>query len=50
MGMSLTTEDKQWIRELMSEQVAQLQEQLVERMDSVETRLLTEFHKWASPT
>lgn len=32
--MSLTEEDKQWITEML---------------DRVETRLLTEFHKWASP-
>lgn len=30
----LTEEDKQWI---------------AERLERVETRLLTEFHKWASP-
>jgi hypothetical protein len=32
--MSLTEEDKRWIRE---------------QFEGVETRLLTEFHKWASP-
>jgi hypothetical protein len=32
--MSLTEEDKSWI---------------TEQLRSVETRLLTEFHKWASP-
>ena len=32
--MSLTDEDKQWI---------------IERLEHLETRLLTEFHKWASP-
>ena len=30
----LSDDDKQWI---------------AERLESVETRLLTEFHKWASP-
>jgi hypothetical protein len=33
--MSLTDEDKRWI---------------AERMERLETTLLTEFHKWASPT
>ena len=33
--MSLTDDDKQWISE---------------QLEKVETRLLTEFHKWASPT
>jgi hypothetical protein len=32
--MSLTDEDKQWISE---------------QLERVETSLLTEFHKWASP-
>ena len=32
--MSLTDEDKQWIKE---------------QLEKVETSLLTEFHKWASP-
>jgi len=32
--MSLTPEDKQWI---------------MEQLEKVETNLLTEFHKWASP-
>jgi hypothetical protein len=31
----LTDDDKQWI---------------LEQLERVETRLLTEFHKWASPT
>ena len=36
--MSLTNEDKQWITELLDE-----------RLDRVETKLLTAFHQWASP-
>ena len=32
--MALTDEDKQWI---------------IERLERLETTLLTEFHKWASP-
>jgi hypothetical protein len=32
--MSLTEDDKQWIKE---------------QLERVETTLLTEFHKWASP-
>jgi len=36
--MSLTGEDKQWITELLDE-----------RLERVETKLLTAFHQWASP-
>jgi hypothetical protein len=36
--MSLTDEDKHWITELLDE-----------RLERVETNLLTAFHKWASP-
>jgi hypothetical protein len=50
--MSLTEEDKEWITGLLEKQ---LQKQMVvfatkEELERVETRLLTEFHKWASPT
>ena len=34
MPMSLTNEDKQWIDE---------------RLEALETKLLTAFHQWASP-
>jgi hypothetical protein len=36
--MALTEEDKDWIRT-----------QLRNDLHDIETRLLTEFHKWASP-
>lgn len=36
--MSLTNEDKQWINEVLDE-----------RLERVETKLLTAFHQWASP-
>jgi hypothetical protein len=36
--MSLTDEDKHWITELLDE-----------RLERVETNLITAFHKWASP-
>jgi hypothetical protein len=36
--MSLTEEDKQWIADLLSK-----------RLHDMETRILAEFHKWASP-
>jgi hypothetical protein len=36
--MSLTDEDKRWITGLLDE-----------RLERVETNLLTAFHKWASP-
>lgn len=34
----LTPEDKQWISELLDE-----------RLEKLETTMLTEFHKWAQP-
>lgn len=41
----LTNEDKQWISERLEEQ----RRDVTERVEKVETTLLTEFHKWASP-
>jgi hypothetical protein len=43
--MSLSDEDKQWI----GERLDQVRDQVTARIEQVETRLLTEFHKWASP-
>lgn len=56
----LTDEDKKWMTDLLneklgltkgelSEQLRQHREESNERLEQVETRLLTEFHKWASP-
>ena len=51
--MALTDEDKKWIleqlREQLTERLAEQRTQLEERIERVETSLLTEFHKWASP-
>ena len=41
----LTDEDKQWILE----RLGQVEQRFAERLEKVETTLLTEFHKWASP-
>jgi hypothetical protein len=43
--MSLTDEDKQWI----TGKLEKVEERFAERLEQVETKLLTEFHKWASP-
>ena len=43
--MSLTDEDKTWIAEQLREEKNRITEQL----RTVETSLLTAFHKWASP-
>jgi hypothetical protein len=55
--MSLTDADKTWIAEQFHEQETQtterlqaLENRMTERMRDVETSLLTEFHKWASPS
>ena len=52
----LTDEDKQWILERLDklagrfeERLVKLEERFEERIERVETTLLTEFHKWASP-
>ncbi len=43
--MALSEEDKQWI----SNQLNSFKIEFSERLEKVETTLLTEFHKWASP-
>jgi hypothetical protein len=43
--MSLTEDDKKWIKDQLTEQRVQLEQ----RIERVETNLLTEFYKWASP-
>jgi hypothetical protein len=44
--MSLTDEDKNWI----TEQLGEDRNRMTEEIRTVETSLLTEFHKWASPS
>ena len=44
--MSLTNEDKNWITERLREE----RSRITEEIRTVETSLLTEFHKWASPS
>lgn len=56
--MSLTSEDKEWLqtwfRGELGTALKDLESRLTERfsadLEAVETKLLTEFHKWASPT
>jgi len=43
--MSLTDQDRNWI----AEQLREMQTRFEIRIEHVETTLLTEFHKWASP-
>lgn len=47
--MSLTEEDKNWITAQMTINAAELRTSLTAAIERVETSLLTEFHKWASP-
>ncbi len=50
--MPLSEEDRQWILEKFEradERLERAEERMSERLEQVETRLLTEFHKWASP-
>lgn len=44
--MSLTNEDKNWITDRLREE----RSRITEEIRTVETSLLTEFHKWASPS
>lgn len=48
--MALTDEDKRWINQQMLELVQLSAVEFRRELEKVETRLLTEFHKWASPT
>jgi hypothetical protein len=41
----LTDDDKKWI----AAQITASEERMGARMEKIETALLTEFHKWASP-
>jgi hypothetical protein len=51
--MSLTDDDKRWINETINGTVngaiATSETRLTAAIERVETSLLTEFHKWASP-
>ena len=45
----LTDDDKKWITDEISRQISGREERIGARMEKIETALLTEFHKWASP-
>ncbi len=45
----LTEDDKKWIAAEISTQMSAGEERMGARMEKIETALLTEFHKWASP-
>ncbi len=45
----LTDEDKQWIDKTIASRIEEERQWVVERIEKLETTLLTEFHKWASP-
>ena len=47
--MSLTDEDKQWILNTFEEKLGQNRLEYSEKLEGMETRLLTAFHGWASP-
>ena len=48
--MSLTSEDKEWLRAELNVLESKLTQRFSSDLEAVETKLLTEFHKWASPT
>jgi len=43
----LTESDKQWITQQLTDQLGASERRMAERIEVTETRLLTEFHKWA---
>jgi len=51
--MSLTDDDKKWISDKINDTIngaiAKSETRLTAAIERVETSLLTEFHKWASP-
>ena len=47
--MSVDAELKQYLIEMEERIVSSLKGYVNERCEQVETKLLTEFHKWASP-
>jgi hypothetical protein len=47
--MNLNDEDKQWIKGELTTMQSHLESRFDAKLEHVETTLLTEFHKWASP-
>jgi len=50
--MALTDEDKEWLTELLGKQKQSIDARFAEqdqKIERVETALLTAFHQWASP-
>ena len=47
--MSLTEDDKIWIKGLLDVALETQALTFAQSLEATETRLLTEFHKWASP-
>jgi hypothetical protein len=45
----LTDDDKRWLTGQLDERLDRVRVEFSERLEKVETTLLTEFHKWASP-
>jgi len=50
----LTEDDKQWINQQLHQQLHQqletLEGRFTQQLETLETKLLTAFHDWASPT
>jgi hypothetical protein len=49
MAMSLTFEDKEWIVGQIQQSEGRIADRLSEKMEGMETRILSAFHIWASP-
>jgi hypothetical protein len=47
---SLTDDDRSWITEQLRTMETQFQKYVDERVEITETKLLTAFHNWASPS
>jgi hypothetical protein len=48
--VSLTDDDRSWITEQLRTMESQFQKYVDERVEITETKLLTAFHNWASPS
>jgi hypothetical protein len=48
--MSLTDDDRSWITGQLRTMETQFQKYVDERVEITETKLLTAFHNWASPS
>jgi hypothetical protein len=47
--MALTNEDVLLIERMLDSRFAASEKRIADKLEALETRILTKFHKWASP-